>query len=263
MKRRNKITFKKSKSPRSEKCGTEHILNDNTKFDTIETYKLIRTNIMFSMPKTERGKVIAVTSSSPGEGKTTTSINLAITFAQMGAKVLLMDCDLRKSRTHRYLQIEKKDGVSNVLCGFTEFDRAVKKNVRENLDCLTSGEIPPNPAELLGTEEFEKLIDEVSEKYDYVFIDTPPMTVVTDAAIVMKHSIGVVVVVKQNVTTFDILDLTMASISKAETNILGVIMVGSENKAKRYGYYKNGKYGYKYRSSKYDYKYGDDDDEEM
>jgi capsular exopolysaccharide synthesis family protein len=216
------------------------------------------------MPKTEKGKVIAVTSSSPGDGKTTTSINLAITFAQMGAKVLLMDCDLRKSRIHRYLQLEKKDGVTNVLCGFTEFDKAVKKNVRENLDCLTSGEVPPNPAELLGTEEFEKLISEISEKYDYVFIDTPPMAVVTDAAIVMKQSIGAVVVVRQNVTTFEVLDITMESIKKADTNILVVIMVGSDDKAKRYGYYKKGKYGYKYKNrSGYNYKYGDDIDEKM
>ena len=97
---------------------TEHILDESSSFDTVETYKSIRTNIMFSIPKSEQAKVIAITSSVPGEGKSTTSINLAITFAQMGARVLLMDCDLRKARIHRYLELERQDGVTNVLCGF-------------------------------------------------------------------------------------------------------------------------------------------------
>ncbi|MCH5187484.1 MAG: CpsD/CapB family tyrosine-protein kinase [Oscillospiraceae bacterium] len=235
-------------------------MNEKSSFETVETYKAIRTNVMFSMPKTDNGKVIVVTSSAPGEGKTTTSINLAITFAQMGAKVMLIDCDLRKSRVHRYLGLERKNGISNVLCGFSNLDKAIKVNVRENLDVLPAGEIPPNPAELMETEEFKNLIAELQKRYDYIFIDTPPITVVTDAAIAMKYSMGTIVVIRQDVTTFDMMDAAMESIKTTGVKILGAIMLGAEQKSKKYGYYKNGKYGYKYGYNyTYDYKYEDDD----
>ena len=237
----------------------KRIISNDSDFNTVETYKSIRTNIMFSMPKKDKGKVIAITSSSPGEGKTTTCINLAITFAQTGAKGILVDCDLRKSRIHRYLGIQRDDGVSNVICNYTEIDKAIKKNVRENLDCMTAGEIPPNPAEILDTEEFKAMLDKLTEKYDYIFIDTPPMTVVTDAAVIMKKDMGVVVVVRENVTTFDLLDITIDNIKKTETKLLGVIMLGSEEKKRKYGYYSTGKYGYMYN---YNYHYGDKQNKE-
>ncbi len=237
----------------------KRIISNDSDFNTVETYKSIRTNIMFSMPKKDKGKVIAITSSSPGEGKTTTCINLAITFAQTGAKVILVDCDLRKSRIHRYLGIQRDDGVSNVVCNYTDIDKAIKKNVRENLDCMTAGEIPPNPAEILDTEEFKTMLDKLTEKYDYIFIDTPPMTVVTDAAVIMKEDMGVVVVVRENVTTFDLLDITIDNIKKTETKLLGVIMLGSEEKKRKYGYYSTGKYGYRYN---YNYHYGDEQNKE-
>lgn len=240
---------------KGEKTEISRILTDQTDFTTIETYKSIRTSIMFSVPKSETGKVIVVTSSAPNEGKTTTAINLAITFAQMGAKVILLDCDLRKARAHKYLGLERMDGVSNVLCGFIELDKAIKRSVRENLDCLTAGAIPPNPAELLETEEFRMLLATLRERYDYIFIDTPPVTVVTDAVIAMKHSTGTVLIVRENYTTFDMLDDTMENLQKASAKILGVIMVDCDERSKRYGYYRRGKYGYKYKY-KYGYKYG-------
>ncbi len=233
----------------------ERIIGKNTDFTTVETYKTIRTNVMFSLPKSDRGKVISITSSSPDEGKSTTSINLAITFAQMGAKVILLDCDLRKSRLHRYLEIQRNEGVSNVLCGFAELDKIIIKNVRENLDVLTAGEIPPNPAELLETNEFDILLENLRDKYDYIFVDTPPVTIVTDGVIVAKKCDGVIIVVKENQTTYDMLDEAINLIKLAGTTIIGVIMLGVEFKHKRYGYYKTSKYISKY---KYGYTYGDD-----
>ncbi len=255
---------------RNDKAEPNRVLTDQTDFDTIETYKSIRTNIMFSIPKTDKGKVIVVTSSAPNEGKTTTTINLAITFAQMGARVILIDCDLRKARVHKYLGLERMDGVSNVLCGFIELEKAIKYSVRENLDCLTAGAIPPNPAELLETEEFASLLANLQETYDYIFVDTPPVTVVTDASVAMKYSTGAIVVVRENLTTYDILDDTMEALQKTNAKILGVVMLDCDEKAKRYGYYKRGKYGYKYKyrygyrygyKYKYDYRYGDEIEE--
>ena len=230
------------------------ILNENSRFDTVETYKFIRTNIMFSIPKSDKGKVLVVTSAVPGDGKTTTSINLAITFAQTGARVILVDCDLRKSRVHSYLGVKHSNGISNVLCGFSDLDSAVMRNVRDNLDVLTVGNIPPNPAELLDSEEFGKVLAELQEKYDYIFIDTPPMTVVTDASIIMQDSHGVVVVVRKNQTTFEMLDETIEGIKKSGARPLGIVILDSEQKETKYGYYKKNKYSYKY---KYDYKYKD------
>lgn len=224
-----------------------NIISDKTDFDTRETYKSIRTNIMFSMPKKDKGRVVIVTSASPNEGKTTTTINLAITFAQTGAKVILVDCDLRKSRIHRFLQLERGEGVSNVVCGYTELHAAIQTGVRTNLDCLTAGEIPPNPAELLETVEFQEMIAELQQSYDYIFIDTPPITVVTDAAILMKMNAGVVVVARQDATTYDFLDAAISEIKKTGVNLLGAIVHDSSEKHKKYGYYKYGKYSYGYQ----------------
>ncbi len=254
-----KTTGKKKKDKKdgsSTHSDYDIILNENSRFDTVETYKFIRTNIMFSIPKSDKGKVLVVTSAIPGDGKTTTSINLAITFAQTGAKVILVDGDLRKSRVHRYLNIKHTNGISNVLCGFSDLDSAVMKEVRENLDVLTVGNIPPNPAELLESEEFGKVLTELQEKYDYILIDTPPMTVVTDASVVMKDAHGVIVVARKNQTTFDMLDETIEGIKKSGAKPLGVVVLDSEQKEKKYGYYQRNKYSYKYKY-KYDYAYSE------
>ncbi len=232
------------------------ILSEKSDFDTLESYKSIRTNIMFSIPKKETGRVIVVTSASPSEGKTTTTINLAITFAQTNSRVILVDCDLRKSRVHRYLQIERGKGVSNVVCGYSNLDEAINYNIRDNLDCLTAGEIPPNPAELLESVEFSNMISQLQDRYDYIFIDTPPITVVTDAAVLLKECAGAVIVARQEVTTYDLLDIAIDEIRKTNTGILGAIVHDCNEKYKKYGYYRRGKYGSK-GGYKYGYGYGD------
>ncbi len=227
----------KKKNARVLKLQADNILNEKSSFDVVETYKSMRTKIMFSMPKSSSGRVIALTSSQPSEGKTTTIINLALTFAQTGAKVLLIDCDLRKPRIHRYLQSERGIGLSNLLCGFCTIEEAVNENVKDNLNILTAGEIPPNPAELLESEEFENLIAELKNRYDYIFIDTPPMTVVTDAEVIMPKCNGAVVVVRENTTTFDLLDETIEGIKKTNTKIFGVVVLDSSQKHVVYGHY--------------------------
>ncbi len=234
--------------------GSDLILNDETDFGTQETYRSIRTNIMFSTPKQDLGKVIAVTSSAPGEGKTTTAINLAMTFAKTGAKILLVDCDLRRARSHRYLHIKRQEGVSNVVCGYAQLDSVIQKNVRENLDCITAGEISPNPSEILQAEEFGNMIAELQRRYDYIFIDTPPITVVTDAALVVKHCSGAVIVIRSEMTRYDLLDSTVQELNDADCRILGAVVHGSARR-KRYGYYgaktrAENEYWYSYRAEK-------------
>lgn len=228
----------------SELKPEKTIINRNTDFSVVEAYKSIRTNIMYSIPKSDSAKVIVLTSSTAGEGKSTTCINLAITFAQLNSRVLLLDCDLRKPKIHRYLKLDKKEGLSNVLCGFSELGKSIKVGVRENLDVLTAGETPPNPAEIIQSQEFERLISFLKTKYDYIFIDTPPVSLVTDPTLTVKYSDGVVVLVKKSETTFEMLDETIERLKKVGSNILGTIVIDNKENLKSRRYYRKSKYSY-------------------
>lgn len=221
------------------------IINADSAFAVVEAYKSIRTNVMYSIPKTEGAKVIVVTSATAGEGKTTTCINLAQTFAQINARVLLLDCDLRKPKVHRYLKLDKKDGLSNVLCGFAGLDTSLKVNVRENMDVLTSGDTPPNPAELLQTKEFAKIMTVLKKVYDYIIIDTPPINLVTDATSAIKHSSGTILLIKKGFTTYDMVDEAMDRLKKVNANILGTILIDEKGiESRKYKGYRGYKYGY-------------------
>lgn len=223
------------------------IINENSAFAVVESYKSIRTNVMYSMPKTEGAKVIVVTSATAGEGKTTTCINLAQTFAQINARVLLLDCDLRKPKVHRYLKLDKTSGLSNVLCGFVGLDTALKVNVRENLDVLTAGDTPPNPAELLQTKEFAKIMTVLKKVYDYIIVDTPPINLVTDSTSAIKHSSGTILLIKKGYTTYDMVDEAMDRLRKVDANILGTILVDEKGiQSRKYKGYRGYRYGYSY-----------------
>lgn len=223
------------------------IIDDNTPFRVMESYKTARTNIMFSLPKSEKGKIVLITSSEPAEGKSTTSINLAYTFSQTGAKVILIDCDLRKPRIHRYLKIDRGVGMSNVLCGFSTIDQAIKKGVKGTLDCITSGEIPMNSAELLMSDVMDNLLDELSSRYDYIFIDTPPVMTVTDAMILAPKCSGTVLVVRQEISTYDVIDKTVELMKQSGIKVLGFIFKLSLESSKRlWDAKRNYKYSYKY-----------------
>ncbi len=201
-----------------------------------ESYKVVRTNIMFSLPKTDKGRVIGVTSSIPNEGKTTNSINLALTFAQTGAKVVLIDCDLRKPRVHRYMKLDLGVGISNYVCGYAEYDEIVRKEIHSSLDVITAGERTINPVEILTSDRFRALIDRLSEEYDYVFVDSPPVSVVTDAVVLAQYCSGVVIVAKAEYTTYDVLDYTVENLRKARSKILGFILTNAQDKRRPYRY---------------------------
>jgi len=139
-------------------------------FAVVEAYKTMRTNLMFLLAQ-QNGKVVGFTSSNASEGKSTTSVNIAIAFSQLGGKVLIIDADLRRSSIHKKLKIENEDGLSNVLAGFSEFHSAVQ-HVNANFDVLSAGPIPPNPSELLGSVKFAELMTKLKEEYDYIIIVT-------------------------------------------------------------------------------------------
>ena len=252
-----------SESVKNRKDKKKHIHNENneiinetTDFNTIEAYKTIRTNIMFSVPKQDKGQVIVITSAIPGEGKTTTSINLALTFARMGVKVLLIDCDLRKPRVHRYMGLKRGVGVSNVICGYSDVDNVIRRDVKEHLDVITAGDIPPNPAELFENQSFGKMIEHLQDEYEYIFVDTPPITVVTDAIVAMKNCTGAILVARQGITITDLFANAVAEAKKSKVKILGAIFHDSKEIQSKHNYYQRGKYGYKYKYN-YNYRYGD------
>ena len=226
-------------------------------FAVVEAYKAIRTNLTFLLAASET-KVFGITSPEAGEGKSTTSINMAIAFSQLGDKVLLIDADMRRSSIHKKLKIENNAGLSNVLAGFNEYKEVVT-HISDTFDVLTAGQVPPNPSELLGSARFKELIDTAGKEYSYVIIDTPPIDVVTDALVIAPQTAGLVLVVKDQVTPTDSINRAIEAAKFANINFLGAIMNAANPKSGK-GYRKYGyrKYGYnKYGYSKYaSYSYG-------
>ncbi len=218
-------------------------------FAVAEAYKSIRTNLMFLLTK-QTGNVITVSGSDVSEGKSTTAVNLAIAFSQLGDKVLLIDADLRRSSIHKKTKLENDKGLSDVLGGFAEFKDAVK-SVNPSLDILTSGHSAPNPSELLGSARYETLINELKGEYNYIIVDTPPVNVVADALIVAPKSDGVVLVVRDKFTMSDALKKAIEAFEFANVKVLGAIMNAAGAKNRKY--YKNYKNYRKYHNS-YNYK---------
>ena len=223
------------------KKSQEAILNKKTPFVIQEAYRTARTNIIFSLAdSSEKCKVLCITSSNAGEGKTTTSLNLAITFAQTGSKVLLIDADLRKPRIHQYLGVVKSDGLTTVLSKQKEFEDVVYHNLRPGLDCMTSGSIPPNPAELLGSESMEKLLDKLKLQYDYILIDTPPVTVVTDAVALSGYVSGIMLIVREGFTNYESIDQALSLLNIAKAKLIGFFINDIDAMSMNYGSYRSG-----------------------
>lgn len=203
-----------------------------------EAYRSLRTNIQYS--NTDKSiKTVAVTSSGPGEGKSTSTANMAITFAQMGAKTLLIDTDLRRPVQHGIFGVDRNNGLTNVLVGKTSFEDAVIETKVEGLDLLTAGTLPPNPSELLGSQKMEAFIEKVSDIYDIVLFDTPPVIAVTDSAVLGSKVDGMVLVVKSSETNRDAMLRARTLLDNVHANIIGVMLngVNVENMYGSYYYY--------------------------
>ena len=229
----------------TKKAPTAETLSDQSKFAIVESYKNARSNIMFSL-SAEDQKVFAVTSYSKGDGKSTVSSNLAISFSKMERRVLLLDCDLRRPNVHNIFKLENTIGLSNVIGKMAEFEDVVHRNVLPCLDILTSGTIPPNPSELICSPRFEKLIERLFEEYDYIIFDTPPIGVVADALLLKDLLAGFVIVLRERSTTHGDIQNLLESVKLADSKILGFIKVGCTGGKKGYGYrkYGYGKYYY-------------------
>ncbi|MCM1114305.1 MAG: CpsD/CapB family tyrosine-protein kinase [Clostridium sp.] len=260
--------FKKAKKDKRSHSldSSRYILNNAPiqpalKFRIEEAYKTIRTNIMFSIMK-KGCKTIVVSSSNPSEGKTTSTVNLAVTIAQADQRVLLIDGDLRRPQVHRYFSVSNAPGLTDYLSDCisgkkrTDLFSVIHPTEYENLSILCSGSIPPNPAELLGSELMSEFLQYISKSYDYIVIDTPPINVVSDALPLIREADGIVLVVRQNQTTHPELQKTLKSLEFIDAKILGFLVNFVESKATRYKKTYND-YGYSYgKYSSYGYSYG-------
>ncbi len=208
--------------------------------------RVLRTNLQFT-GGTKKSKVVSLTLFISGEGKTTVAVALAKIIAATGKKVIILDLDMRRSRMHEEFSITNKVGVSSILSGHNTLEEAIQKDVGENLDVLTAGPKPPNPSELLVTTEFDELIAVLSESYDYIILDTPPIGLVTDAMILLKMSDVGLIVTRANYSKKSFIKNIERFSSEHELHNLGFIINGMDSGKKQgYGY----GYGYGYGSGK-------------
>jgi len=195
----------------------------------------------------KKSKVVALTSSISGEGKTTIAVALAAIVAATGKKVVVLDLDLRRSRMHEEFKITNKLGISSYLVGDNTLDDIIQKNVNENLHVITAGPKPPNPSELLVTTQFDELIEELKKEYEYIILDTPPIGLVTDAMILLKMADVGLIVTRANYSKKSFINNIERFSSEHKLTNLGFILNGMEsNKRQGYGY----GYGYGYGSGK-------------
>ncbi|MCP3867952.1 MAG: polysaccharide biosynthesis tyrosine autokinase, partial [Gammaproteobacteria bacterium] len=162
-----------------------------------EAYRGIRTNILFSSADSEP-QVLLVSSAGPQEGKTMTSANLAITMAQAGSRVVLIDCDLRRPKVHKVFNMSREQGMSNILVGKLEVKDAMQRAAIPNLSVIPSGPVPPNPSEILGSSRMKAMIAGLRQNFDRILIDSPPISAVTDAAVLTRSIDGAVIVIRSN-----------------------------------------------------------------
>lgn len=209
----------------------------NPKSPEAEAYRTLRTNLQFSTVDHEL-QTILVTSPNPAEGKTTTVCNLAVSFAQIGKKVLIIDGDLRRPRLHTYLGLSNTVGISNVLTQNLPVQEAMKESMLD-IQVLTCGPTPPNPAELLNSNRLKELLNQLKQHFDIILIDTPPVGVVTDAAILSTLVDGTLMVVASHQTESDQAVRAMKLLQTVGAKVLGTVL--TKVPADRKGYY-----GYQY-----------------
>ncbi|MED0770873.1 capsular biosynthesis protein [Bacillus siamensis] len=202
-----------------------------------EQYRTIRTNIEFSSVDTEV-KSLLITSAGPEEGKSTTAANLAVVFAQQGKKVLLIDADLRKPTVHFTFKLDNGTGLTSLLLQQIPFQKAVLRAEEANLDILTSGPIPPNPAELLSTGAMRDLLSEASAVYDKVILDTPPVLAVADTKILGSYTDGAIMVISSGKTDKEKAAKAKEALDYCPCKLLGAVMNGKkQTKHSDYAYY--------------------------
>lgn len=219
-----KLSLKKKKNVlQNSQIARKLVTISEMKSHIIEQFRTLRTNINFSMPD-EPLKTILITSSTPGEGKSTNAANLGVVFAQEGKKVLIIDGDMRKPTLHHTFKTFNKMGLSNILARRSALHDAVQETFIIGLDVITSGPIPPNPAELLSSQGLDTLLQHVKNDYDIIIIDSPPLLSVTDAQILANKCDGTILILNTGVVDKRAVQKAKALLTVSHTKILGVVL---------------------------------------
>lgn len=241
----------------------QNILSENSGFFIRESYKALRTNVSFALADEEACKVLIVTSAMQSEGKSITAINLAISYAEMNHRVLLIDCDLRRPKLARLLSMKGNVGLSNLIIKPELLRKAVQDSGIPNLDVIFAGDVPPNPSELLGSSRMKALLDSLQKNYDYIILDTSPVNLVTDACVLVPESSGVLFVVRSGVSERGATIHAVEQLEYSKAKILGFVLNEVKPENDYYGYRKYGQYrrygygrGYGYSRHGYGYGYG-------
>lgn len=225
------------------------VMSNDIPFSYVEAFKTLRTNLEF-ISSTDEIKSILITSAIPEENKSTTAINLALTFAKSKKSVIIVECDMRKPTLRKYLKLGRGNkGLSLILAGKATIKECIIPVDEFGISVLPAGEIPPNPSELLNQEHMKALIEWLKEQYDYVILDAPPVMVVTDAAIVGRMADGGLLVVRSQYAPTKTLRLAKRRLESVGVRILGVVLTRFEVKKNRW---RSG-YNYEYE---YEYAYG-------
>ncbi len=222
---------KNSKADRLTGTGA-FILKQDSPFAIKEAYKALRTNVTFSLPG-NASKCIGFTSAERAEGKSTNAINLGISFAEIGKRVIILDCDMRLPTVASKMKLQQTPGLSDLLVGEASA-REVIRHYTENLDVIPSGQIPPDPTGLLSSNLMATLIEKLKNAYDYVLIDLPPVTTVTDAAILSQSIDGFLLVVRHEVTQFNDVNVMFRRLELADSKVLGFIYNDAPVETKKY-----------------------------
>lgn len=248
------------------KQDRKRILSDKSGFYIQEAYKTLRTNVNFALTDHEQCKVVMVTSSLQSEGKSLNALNLAISLGQTDQKVLLIDADMRRPRLARLLNLSAPAGLSNLLMDFGVMDVAIFKHEEYGIDVILSGDIPPNPAELLASGRIAKLLTLLREQYDYIIIDTPPVDLVIDSTVLAPLCDGVLFVVRIGQSERGAVIHAMEQLAYVKASVIGFVFNGvTAETGTGYGKYRYrhyGRYGYRYgrygywSGYRYGYRYG-------
>lgn len=222
----------------------EFLLGEDSPFSVQEAYKALRTNVIFSLPG-GAAKSIGITSSMQSEGKSMNSVNLALSFGQIGKRVLLIDCDMRLPTVATKLGLVGQPGLSDVLVGNCYLDEAIRDGGQYRIHILPAGTIPPDPTTLLESEQMRVLLEHLRQQYDYIVFDLPPITTVADAAILAKYLDGFLLVVKHGHSQYRAINSMMAQLQMANAKVLGFIYANAPTGGSKYykSYYGYGSYG--------------------
>lgn len=223
---------------------------DKAPFNYVEAFKSLRTNLNF-IAATEKLNTFILTSAIPGEGKSNTAINLAIALAADGKSVVVVDCDLRKPSLNRYLKLGHNfKGVTDILTGNAAIEDALIQFEDIGIHAMVAGAVPPNPSEMLSAEPMRQLVEDLKSAFDYVILDTPPVSVVTDAAILGRYADGALLCVRSNYAPKETVQLAKERLTAVGVRILGVVLTGfdakNDTKSSAYSY----TYEYEYKSNK-------------